>query len=398
MLLHNKTADSVDQKILSAVQTVLGQDKNTIALHQPEFSGNEWKYVKNCLDVGWVSSVGAYVDQFENDLCDYTGAKFAIATVNGTAALHLALMLAGVKATDEVIVPTLSFVATANAISYCAATPHFVDVSDKTLGLDPKRLYDYLNEISEQTGHGLKNKLTGHRIAAIVPMHTYGHPVEIDALLEISERFKIPLVEDAAESLGSKYKNRHCGTFGLVAALSFNGNKIITTGGGGALLTNNKKIAEKAKHLSTTAKQPHPWSYIHDAVGYNYRLPNINAALGCAQLESLETWISEKRALAEKFKLAFNNCPEIKFFAEPENCRSNYWLNAIILDENSRDYRNKILKSLNTANYMSRPAWCLLHKLIPYRGSPRMEEMRSAEKIELSLINVPSSPFLVRRM
>jgi len=394
--LSNSQEKELGKRILSAIQTVLGTSSKIIALHEPEFVGSEWEYVKDCLDSGWVSSAGSYVDQFEKDLCNYTGAKYAVATVNGTAALHLSLILAGVKSGDEVIVPTLSFIATANAVSYCNAIPHFTDINEKNLGLDSERLNDYLKEISEQTTDGLRNKLTGRRIAAIIAMHTFGHPVDVEGILEVCERYNLPLVEDAAESLGSKYKDRHCGTFGRVAALSFNGNKILTTGGGGAIFTNDKNIFEQAKHLSTTAKLPHSWSYIHDAVGFNYRMPNINAALGCAQLESLETRVLEKRSLAKKYRQVFKGIPEIDYFTEPNNSRSNYWLNSIILNQPPNTIRDELLQVLNDANFMSRPTWALLHQLIPYQKSPRMQEMPIAEKMAQSLINLPSSPILAR--
>jgi perosamine synthetase len=383
--------------VLAAVTSALGTTNKFIPLHEPEFSGHEWKYVKDCIDTGWVSTAGSYVDQFETALTEFTGAKFAIATSSGTAALHLALILAGVKSGDEVIVPALSFVATANAVHYCNAIPHFIDITEDTLGLDLIRLEEYLDKISEMTPDGARNKTSGRRIAAIVPMHTFGHPVDLDKLITICQKFELPLVEDAAESLGSTYKGKHCGTFGQVSALSFNGNKVVTTGGGGAVLTNDEEIAKRAKHLSTTAKLPHKWEYIHDQVGYNYRMPNINAALGCAQLEQLPNWIVEKRALASKYAEAFEGISGLEFVKEPEDSESNYWLNAIVLDAVAVENRNAILEVLNSANYMSRPAWMLLHKLKPYAESPCMADTAIAERIGNALINLPSSPKLARK-
>ncbi|MFC1674054.1 LegC family aminotransferase [Pseudomonadota bacterium] len=380
--------------ILNAVTGALGPVDAFTPLHEPEFSGNESKYVQDCIDTGWVSSVGAYVDRIEADLCAYTGAKHAVAMVNGTAALHMSLIVAGVEAGDEVIAPSLSFVATANAIAYCHATPHFVDIEASTLGLDAAKLDAHLTEVADKTSAGVINKQTGKRIACVVCMHTFGHPVDLDALIAVCDRWDLTLVEDAAESLGSKYKDKHCGTFGRVAAVSFNGNKVVTTGGGGALLTNDEDLAKRAKHLSTTAKTPHPWLYVHNEVGYNYRMPNINAALGCAQLEQLNGFVAEKRELTKRYADAFAGLDGVKVFTETDFASSNYWLNAIILDDAS--LRDLVLEALNGANYMSRPAWTLLHKLAPFANGPRMSDLSVAGHIEDRLINIPSSPKLVR--
>ena len=276
-----KSTDFVNQ-VVDAIRRVAGT--KPVGLHEPTFDGNEWKYLKECLDSSYVSSVGKFVDQFEENLAEYTGAKYAISVVNGTSALHIALKLAGVQPGDEVLVPALTFIATANAVSYCGATPHFVDSEEHTLGIDASKLRSYLNLIVDVEFNQSINKVTGKVIRAIVPMHTFGHPSDLDALLSISNDFNIVLVEDAAESLGSYYKGQHTGTFGLLSATSFNGNKTITTGGGGAILTNDEWLAKRAKHLTTTAKKAHQWEYDHDEIGYNYRMPNINAALGCAQL------------------------------------------------------------------------------------------------------------------
>jgi perosamine synthetase len=365
-----------------------------VALHEPSFGGNEWVYVRECLDTGWVSSVGKFVDRFEEQLANYVGVKHAVAVVNGTAALHVSLKLIGVEFGDEVLVPALTFIATANAVSYCGAIPHFVDCSELTLGLDPKKLERYLNEIAEIRPEGCFNKKSGRRIRAVLPMHTFGHPVDLDPLVEICGRFELQLVEDAAESLGSYYKGRHTGNWGKVSALSFNGNKVITTGGGGAILTNDTGIAKLAKHLTTTAKIPHQWSFSHDMIGFNYRLPNINAALGCAQLERLPDFIEKKRKLAECYRNAFSAIAGIHFFSEPAFAKSNYWLNVLLLDRGFAERRDELLEVTNRSGIMTRPAWTLMHKLDIYKSCPRMDSLEFAEDLERRLINIPSSPML----
>ena len=375
--------------IINTLESVL-PSKEYIPLHEPEFSGREWEYVKDCLDSGWVSSVGAYVDRFEQMLCDYTGSPYAVAAVNGTAALHICLLLAGVKAGDEVLVPAVTFIATANVVTYCNSIPHFVDVEERTLGLDPHKLNDYLKEISEFRRGICYNRLTGRPIRAVVPMHTFGHPVDLDPLQELCERYHLVMVEDAAESLGSLYKGQHTGTRGLVSSLSFNGNKTITTDGGGAILTNSKSIDKLAKHLTTQAKTPHRWEFNHDLIGYNYRMPNINAALGCAQLEQLLGFIEKKRNLAGRYQVAFQDIPGIRFFTEPDFARSNYWLNVLILDEEFARERDNLLESTNNAGIMTRPLWTLMHKLSMYHDCPRMD-LSVAEDLESRVINIPSS-------
>jgi perosamine synthetase len=382
------------QLILSALKKVLPEGHERISLHEPRFKGNELKYVTECIETGWVSSVGKFVDRIEKDLTDITGSKYAIAVVNGTAALHISLILAGVEANDEVLMPTLTFVATANAISYCRAIPHFIDIEEKTLGVDAAKLESYLNEIAAIKNGFCFNKRTGRRIKAVVPMHTFGHSVDLDSLSAVCDKFCLALIEDAAESLGTYYKGHHTGTRGLVSAISFNGNKIVTTGGGGAVLTNDEKLAKLAKHITTTAKVPHQWTYAHDLIGFNYRMPNINAALGCAQLESLNDFVSQKRILAEKYKEAFKNINGVHFFTEPSFSKSNYWLNAIILDESLSNQRDQILTITNQSGIMTRPAWTLMHELTIYKDCPKMENLAVSKKIETCLINIPSSPFL----
>lgn len=378
------------QTVLNVLQSVLPPRYTFLPLHEPNFGGNEWTYVKECLDTGWVSSVGKFVDQFEVELAAYTGVKRAIAVVNGTAALHVCLLLAGVEPDDEVLIPALTFIATANAVSYCGALPHFIDSEEKTLGVDPLKLAAYLDEITEQRPNGCYNRQTGRRIKAMVPMHTFGHPVDLDPLLEVCRRFNIALIEDAAESLGSFYKGRHTGQWGVLSALSFNGNKTITTGGGGAILTNNEELGRLAKHVTTTAKVPHRWEFNHDMVGYNYRMPNINAALGCAQLEQLPNFLTVKRDLAERYRQAFSNVTGIQFFSEPPNSRSNYWLNTLLLDKEFAGQRDVLLEVANDAGIMTRPAWTLMHKLPMFTCCPKMD-LSVAESLELRLINIPSS-------
>ena len=384
------TVRSLDQVLLQGLREVLGTPKGMIALHEPEFTGKESALVHDCLDSTFVSSVGKYVDQFEAMLADYTGAKHAVAVVNGTAALHIALKLAGVQPQDEVLLPALSFVATANAVVHCSAVPHFVDSSLNTMGMDPIALSEYLSTTAESTPQGPRNRHTGRKIAAIVPMHTYGHPVDMAPLMEVANRHKLAVVEDAAESLGSTYQGRHTGTFGKLGTLSFNGNKIITTGGGGAILTNDAELACHAKHLTTTAKLPHRWEFFHDKVAWNYRLPNLNAALGCAQMEHLSNLLARKREMASRYQTAFSRLSGILFVAEPVQSRSNYWLNTVRLEVPEITIRDQMLAAANAAGYQCRPTWTLLHKLPMFADCPRAP-LPVAERLEASLINLPSS-------
>jgi aminotransferase in exopolysaccharide biosynthesis len=380
------------EQVVAAIRAVVGAE--SVALHEPSFTGNEWLYLKDCLDSTFVSSVGKYVDRFEVELATFTGAKHAVAVVNGTAALHIALKLAGVKADEEVLIPALTFVATANAVTYCGATPHFVDSESRTLGVDVAKLRDYLAGHTEQRANQCVNRATGRIIRALVPMHTFGHPVDLDGLLAVAHDFNLALVEDAAESLGSYYHGQHTGTFGLMGALSFNGNKTITTGGGGAILTNNAEIARYAKHLTTTAKLPHVWEYRHDEIGYNYRMPNLNAALGCAQLEQLPTMLAAKRRLFQRYQQAFAPVAGVKLVAEPEQCQSNYWLQALLLDAEQAGQRDPILKATNDAGFMTRPVWILLNELAPFKDCPSMD-LKGAQFLSQRLINIPSSSALV---
>lgn len=386
-------SNPIENQVLEAIVSVVGS--RTVPLHEPSFDGNEWNYVKECLDSTFVSSVGNFVDRFESDLVDLTGAKNAISVVNGTAALHIALKLAGVVSNDEVLVPALTFVATVNAVTYCNAIPHFVDSEVRTLGMDASKLREYLSSQTEQYGGKCINKATGRVIRAMVPMHTFGHPSDIEGLLSISKVFNITLVEDAAESLGSYYFGQHTGTFGLLGTLSFNGNKTVTTGGGGAILTNDDGLARHAKHITTTAKIPHAWEYVHDEIGYNYRMPNINAALGCAQLENLSRKLESKRNLFIAYRNAISEITGITIVKEPENCKSNYWLQTLKLDNFSMELRDKILEKTNKAGYVTRPPWNLISSLKPFAHFPKMD-LSTSKELVAGLINIPSSSNLCK--
>ena len=388
------TSENLPKKILKALKDTIGN--GPFLLHEPTFIGNEWKYLKECLDSTFVSSTGKFVDIFEKKLVEFTGSKYAIAVASGTSALHISLKLADVKKDDEVLVPALTFVATANAVTYCNAIPHFVDSEIISLGIDHVKLRDYLEKNTKKENGLCINKLTGNVIRAMVPMHAFGHPSNIEELISISRDFNINLIEDAAESLGSSYKGKHTGTFGLLGTLSFNGNKTITTGGGGAILTNDAKLAMRAKHLSTTAKLKHPWDYLHDEIGYNYRMPNINAALGCAQMELLPEMIKSQRLLYKKYNSAFKNIKEVSVFKEPNGSNSNYWLQTLILDKPDMSMRDKILKLTNENGFMTRPAWKLMPELPAFKNCPSMN-IDMALSLSKKIINIPSSPFLVEK-
>lgn len=382
------SSSTLSHEFLARLGSVLKSEG--AALHEPRFSGNELLYVQECISSTFVSSVGSYVNRFETEIAAYTGARRAVAVVNGTAALQVALLLAEVAVSDEVVVPTLTFVATANAVRYVGGVPHFADSGEATLGLDAEALRAWLNHIAEPAAGEYRNRKTGRRIRALVPMHTFGHPCDLDELMAVARDFRLTLVEDAAESLGSWYQGRHTGTLGRLGTLSFNGNKIITTGGGGAILTDDNALADHAKHLTTTAKQPHRWKYVHDELGYNFRLPNLNAALGCAQLEQLPDFLASKRRLYDRYRWAFGGLDGVRLMAEPEGCRSNYWLQTLILDEAVVDQRDAILEATNDAGLMTRPAWQLLHQLPMYQDCPRAP-LPVAESLGRRVINLPSS-------
>ena len=358
-----------------------------IPLHAPVFSGQERAYVADTIESTYVSSVGAYVDRFEQNMARYTGSARAVATVNGTAALHMALLLAGVKPGELVITQPLTFIATCNAISYCGATPLFIDVDRHTLGLSPHALQAWLEEHAQLGDDGLCRTITDTRvIRACVPMHTFGHPADLDGLVAVCTRWKLFLVEDSAESLGSYYKGRHTGTFGTIGTLSFNGNKIITTGGGGMILAGDA-MGARAKHLTTTAKKPHPYEYVHDEVGYNYRLPNLNAALGCAQLEQLDGFLANKRILATRYAEHLHGSA-LEFVTEPAGCRSNYWLNAVVCANG--EHRDALLKATNDQGIMTRPIWALMNHLPMFAGAPK-GDLATSEWLAERIVNLPSS-------
>lgn len=379
------------QQTVSFIREQFQRESGFIALHEPRFQGNEKQYILETIDSTFVSSVGKFVDQFELEMAEYTGAAKAVACVNGTNALHLALVLAGVEYDDEVITQDLTFIATANAISYCGAKPVFLDIDASNLGLSPDALQEWLSRNAVVRNHEGKlqsfNKITGKRIAACVPMHTFGHPCMMDEILSVCNEYGIKVIEDAAESLGSFYKGKHTGTLGYIGVLSFNGNKIITTGGGGMLLFNDPELAARAKHLSTQAKVPHAWEFNHDATGYNYRMPNLNAALGLAQLEQLDAYLKSKRILAEKYHAFFTSLG-MRFLTEPEYARSNYWLNAVFLE--NREERNNFLTFTAEKGIMTRPVWELMHTLPMYRDVQH-GDLTNALYVAERLVNIPSS-------
>ena len=359
------------EAIVACIERVIVTQKRPVPLHEPRFAGREKEFVDRCIDTGWVSSAGSFVDEFETRLADLCRTKSAIAVVNGTAALHVALTLVGVRANDEVIVPALTFVATANAVTYCGAIPHFVDCEDKHLGLDAQKLRAHLDHIAQYQNGVCINRQTGRQIRAIVPVHVFGHPVDMDALSGVCDPFGLSVVEDATESLGSTYHGRPCGGLGRVGVLSFNGNKIVTTGGGGAVVTNDADLAHRAKHLTTTAKVPHSWDFVHDAVGWNYRLPNLNAALGLAQLEQLPGFVAAKRQLARRYIDAFAKLSGVISIVEPGGTASNYWLNAILLKDDSGADRDAVLKATHAAGLLTRAAWTPMQRLAMFRDCPR---------------------------
>ena len=384
---------SLSKKIIEAIRISLNFPKKKVYLHEPKFIGNELSYLKECIDTTFVSSIGEFVNRFEKNLKNYTGSKFVVAVVNGTAALHIAMKLVGVCRGDEVLLPALNFIASANAVSYCNAIPHFVDSEEKILGIDSKKLEKYLDKITEQKNGLCINRKTQRIIRACVPTHVFGHPVDLNSLIKVTNKFNIELVEDAAESLGSFYHKTHTGTFGKIGILSFNGNKILTTGGGGAILTNDKIIADRAKHLTTTAKKNHEWELFYEEVGYNYRMPNINAALGCAQLEKIPELLKIKRKLFKSYKKSLNQLSlnnDIEIFQEPKGCSSNYWLQTLLLTKSSMDQRDDILYKTNQAGFNTRPAYSLSHKLPHFKNYPKMD-LTVAESLEGKIINLPSN-------
>jgi len=372
------------------LRDLTGVSSGHVALHEPEFRGEEWTLVKECLDTGWVSSVGTFVDRFEAEIAAVTGAAHGVAVVNGTAALHLALRVVGVTPGDEVLAPALTFVATANAIAHAGATPHFVDCERVALGVDSIALRAHLYRIADRVSGTTVNSETGRRIGALVVMHAFGHPADMDALVAVATEFELPLIEDAAEALGSRYQGQPVGALGRIGAFSFNGNKIATTGGGGALVTDDPDLARRAKHLATTAKKPHAWIFEHDEIAYNYRMPNLNAALGCAQLGQLDGFLKRKRRLARRYLEGFDGLDGVVAFAEPVYARSNYWLNAVLLEPDYAAARDVLLDHANADELMCRPAWMPMHRLAIYAQCPHAP-LPVTEDISARLINIPSS-------
>jgi perosamine synthetase len=364
------------------------KNKGFIPLHEPKFIGNEKIYINECIDSTFVSSVGKFVDEFEDKITKYTGAKYAVATSNGTSALHISLLIANVEKDDEVITQPLSFVATCNAINYCGARPVFIDVDKDTMGLSPSSLEEFLKSNTEIKNNQCINNKTGRVIKACVAMHTFGHSCRIDKIKGICDQNHIVLIEDAAESLGSLYKNKSTGTYGHMGVMSFNGNKIITAGGGGCIVTDNEYLAKKAKHLTTTAKVPHKWNFYHDTVGYNYRMPNLNAALLVAQLENLDNFILSKRKLADMYEEFFFNISNCDFVKEPDGCKSNYWLNSVVF--NNQQQRDEFLNETNAKNVMTRPIWTLMNKL-PMFEHAQCDDLSNSEWLEELVVNIPSS-------
>lgn len=375
------------EKTINFIKQLYGNQEFT-PLAVPVFVGNEKKYLTECIDSTFVSSVGKFVDRFEEMVAEYTGAKRAVVCVNGTNALHIAMMLAGVERGDEVLTQALTFIATCNAISYIGAHPVFIDVDKETMGLSPVALRNWLEANAEVKNGVCYNKRTGHRVKACVPMHTFGHPCKIEDIAAVCQEYHLELVEDAAESIGSFYKGRHTGTFGKIGALSFNGNKTITTGGGGMLLFNDEELGKLAKHITTQAKVPHRWEFVHDHIGYNYRMPNINAALGCAQMEHLEEYVLNKRETAQRYKEFFQNEAEVEFFTEPENCRSNYWLNVVILKD--KEAQLHFLQETNDNGVMTRPIWELMNRL-PMFEHCQHDSLENTIWFADRVVNIPSS-------
>lgn len=373
--------------VVSFIHELYGTE-GVVPLHVPTFRGNEKKYLNECIDTTFVSSVGKFVDRFEEMMVEYTGTQKAVVCVNGTNALHMAMLLVGVEREDEVITQALTFIATCNAISYIGAHPVFIDVDKDTMGLSPDAMDAWLKENAELKGDSCYNKRTCRRIKACVPMHTFGHPVHLDKLVEVCNRYHLELIEDAAESLGSFYKEKHTGTFGKIGAISFNGNKTITTGGGGMLLFQDEALGKFAKHLTTQAKVPHRWEFVHDHIGYNYRMPNINAALGCAQLEEIDHILANKRETAEKYNQFFSDKENIHFFTEPEGSKSNYWLNAVLL--NDKEEQLKFLEYTNDHAVMTRPIWELMNRLPMFKDC-ETDGLQNTVWFADRVVNIPSS-------
>jgi perosamine synthetase len=383
-------------ELIAAIRKALPANAGELGLHEPEFFGNESKYLQDCIETGWVSYLGKYVDRFEAELARRTGRRHAFAAVNGTAALHAALVVLGVAPGDEVILPSVTFVASANSVAQAGAVPHLVDIESRTLGLDIERLRAHLRSIAVGKNGQTINKRTGNRIAAIVPVHVFGQPVDHALLDDVAGEFSLPVLVDATESLGSTWHGKPAGSFGLMSVLSFNGNKIVTTGGGGAIVTDDDQLAKTVRHVATTAKVPHKWAFIHDRTAFNYRLPNLNAAVGCAQLEKLDQFLAEKRQLAANYRHSLSNLAGIEVMTDPPGTESNYWLVAITLDRALAPKRDALLDALHAAGLKCRPLWTPMHMLPMFAGSPRMDDLSVTEDMFARVINLPSSARLGR--
>jgi aminotransferase in exopolysaccharide biosynthesis len=388
-MMENDERSFTAKDILDCLHNVVGEE--AVGLHEPIFNGNEIKYLTDAIESTYVSSTGPYIEKFEKMLQEYTGSKFVISVNSGTSGLHLALLLSGVLPNDEVILPALTFAATANSVLYCGAIPNFVDCEDESFGIDPDKLQKYLSDIVSFENGQPVNKFTNRKISGLIVMHTFGHPSKMEEIMEVANQFKLNLIEDAAESVGSFYNGKHTGTFGSIGVLSFNGNKTITTGGGGAILTNQADLAHRARHISTTAKLPSKWEFVHDTVGFNYRMPNLNAALGLAQLELLESKIDKKRKLLDRYRAVFAKYPELRMLEEPKFARSNYWLQTLILPSNSSVLRDQILNLTNDAGIMTRPIWEPLPSLKHLSEFPKMQ-LDKVYDSKYRLINLPSNP------
>ena len=366
-------------------------------LHEPDVKISDYKYLKKCILENNLSTTGNFIEKFQKKISNFTSSKYAILTNSGTSALHISCILSNIKEKDEVLVPSFTFVAPVNAIKYCGAIPHFVEIEDKNFNIDFIKLKKYLKKITKIKGKNCINKKTGRIIKAIIPVHVFGHPVDVESLIKLSKEFKLNVIEDAAEALGSFYKKQHVGTFGKFGVLSFNGNKIVTSGAGGAILTNDKVLAEKAKHLVATAKKKHPFKFIHDRIGFNYRLPNINAALGLSQLNRIQNMLQKKRDLFKFYEKKFSNIKYFSLVKEPKNCKSNYWLQTIIIDKNFSKFTDKIIKNLISKKIFVRAGWDLASNLKPYKNCPKMN-LSIARKIQKRIINIPSSSFLIQSL
>lgn len=383
---------ATSSEIAAAIRHVLGDTEKSMALHEPLFRGNENNYVKSCIDEGWVSSVGSFVNKFESELASRCETEYAVVMVNGTCALHAALLCMGVQPGDEVLIPSLTFIATANAVKHAGAVPHFVDVEEYSLGIDPIKLQKHLKRIAISKSGRTLNKQTGRLIKALLPVHIFGHPCQMEALAALAHEWNLELLEDATEALGSKMGGQPIGSSNT-AVFSFNGNKIITTGGGGAVVTRDEVLFQRLKHLTTTAKRPHPWAFVHDEVGYNYRMPNINAALGCAQLEQLSLFLDAKRALATEYIRTFSGLKGVNILSEPANTQSNYWLVTLVAERSSEVWLEETLSALHQSGLLCRPIWRPAHQLPMYGACPR-DDLSCTDSLAYRIINLPSSVHL----